>query len=76
MPNRMQLHWGSVRGFLQREWPELTDQDLEEIDGEYDRLLQKIREIYGGPDEITQEAALKDKLQRYLNRLEGASPAS
>ena len=70
VPNRMQRHWGPVKFLLQREWPLLTDVDLEEIDGEYDRLIHKIRELYGGPTEITQEAAIKGKIQGYLNDLE------
>ena len=70
MPNRMQSHWEEVRKILEREWPRLTPVDLEEIDGEYDRLIRKIRELYGGPDEITQEASIKGHLQRLLNQLE------
>lgn len=73
MPNRMQHHWENVRHFLKKEWPKLTDVDLEEIDGEYDRLIHKIKELYGGPEEIMQEAAVKGKIQRYLNDLETIS---
>lgn len=69
-PNRMQLHWGQVAPFLQREWPRLTDVDLEEIDGEYDRLISKIKDLYNGPIEIMQEAAIKGKIQSFLNDLE------
>jgi uncharacterized protein YjbJ (UPF0337 family) len=70
MPNRMQRHWENVRRFLKKEWPKLTDVDLEEIDGEYDRLIRKVKELYGGGEEIMQEAAIKGKIQRYLNELE------
>ena len=70
MPNRMQRHWENVQRFLKREWPELTDVDLEEIDGEYDRLIHKVKDLYGGGDEIQQEAVIKGKIQRYLNELE------
>ena len=69
-PNRMQLHWVEVQPFLKRIWPKLTDVDLEEIDGEFDRLIQKIKQLYGGPEEIMQEAPIKSKIQRYLNELE------
>lgn len=69
----MQSHWDETKPFLKREWPRLTDWDLEEIDGEYDRLIHKIKEVYGGPEEITQEAAIKSKLQRFLKSLERAS---
>ena len=70
MPNRMQLHWSEVRTFLKREWPRLAEVDLEEIDGEYDRLIAKLKDLYGGPVEIMQEAAVKGKIQGYLNDLE------
>lgn len=69
-PNRMQTDWDEVKKFLKQEWPRLTDVDLEEIDGEYDRLIRKIKEIYGGPDGITQEAAIKGKIKRFLNHRE------
>ncbi len=70
-PNRMQLHWDLMKAYLRREWPKLTDVDLEEIDGEYDRLIHKLKEIYRCGDEIQIEAGIKGKLQRYLNELEG-----
>lgn len=69
-PNRIQLYWASVKAFIQKEWPKITEVDLEDIDGEYDRLILKIKELYGGPDPITREAEVKGKLQRFLNHLE------
>ncbi len=45
--------------------------DLEEIDGEYDRLIHKVGELYGGGAEIQTEAGIKGKIQRFLNELEG-----
>ncbi len=71
MPNRMQVHWEQVKDFLKREWPDLVEADLVEIDGEYDRLINKLREIYRLGDEIQIEAAIKGKIQRFLNKLEG-----
>ena len=70
-PNRIQKHWDLVKTYLRREWPRLSDVDLEEIDGEYDRLIHKLRELYRSGDEIQIEAGIKGKLQRYLNQLEG-----
>ena len=66
----MQKHWSVARAYLKREWPKLTDVDFEEIDGEYDRLIHKIHELYGGGEEIQMEAAIKGKMQRFLNELE------
>ncbi len=72
-PNRMQKHWPAMADFLQREWPLLTQVDLEDIDGEYDRLIHKIRRIYGGGAEIQMEGKIKTKIQRKLNELEDLS---
>jgi uncharacterized protein YjbJ (UPF0337 family) len=69
-PNRMQRHWDIVKPYLKREWPKLTDVDLEQIDGEYDRLIGKVRELYRTGDEIQIEAGIKGRLQRFLNDLE------
>lgn len=68
-PNRLQTHWPAVQYFLKQEWPRLTDVDCEEIDGQYDRLIHKVKELYGG-DEIQIEGAIKTKLQGFLNSLE------
>lgn len=68
--NRMEKYWEAVVPFLKREWPKLTDVDVEEIDGEYDRLIHKIRELYDGSEEIMQEAKIKGKIQIFLNDLE------
>lgn len=67
-PNRLEEHWEEAKLFLRQEWPRLSEVDLEEIQGQYDRLIGKIRELYGGNAEIMQEAAIKGKLQRFFNR--------
>ncbi len=69
-PNRMQEHWETVRPFLQREWPRLTEADLDEVAGQYDRLIHKIKRLYHGGEEIMLEAAIKSKLQRFFNQVE------
>lgn len=70
-PNRLQTHWPLVQQFIQKQWPRINRFDLEQIDGEYDRLILKIKELYGGPAWITQEAGIKTRLQKFLNQLEG-----
>lgn len=70
-PNRLQTHWELVKEFVQKEWPRITDFDLQEIDGEYDRIVLKIKELYNGPAWITQEAGIKDRLQKFVNGLDG-----
>ena len=68
-PTRRQENWDEVKKFLKQEWPGLTEVDLEEIDGEYDRLIHKIKEIYRGPDEITQEASIKGKIKKWVDTI-------
>lgn len=67
-PNRLEQHWEEAKLFLRQEWPRLSEVDLEEIQGQYDRLIGKIRELYGGNVEIMQEAAIKGKLQLFFNK--------
>lgn len=68
-PNRLEQHWEEAKLFLRQEWPRLSEVDLEEIQGQYDRLIGKIRGLYCGNIEIIQEAVIKDKLQHFLNKI-------
>jgi len=47
--NRDQLKgkWRQVRGHVKKQWGKLTDDDLEQVEGDYDKLLGKIQERYG-----------------------------
>ena len=69
-PNRIEKNWDAVVPFLKRTWTKLTDVDIEEVDGRYDRLIDKIKDIYGGNIQIMQEAHIKQTLQTFLNDLE------
>ena len=39
--------WRELRGPIQGRWPDLTDGELDEIGGDYDRLVDKIQEKTG-----------------------------
>jgi uncharacterized protein YjbJ (UPF0337 family) len=39
--------WGQMKGELRKQWGNLTDDDLEQIGGEKDRLVGKLQERYG-----------------------------
>jgi len=45
--------WTQVKGSVRKQWGKLTDDDLDMIAGERERLVGKIQERYG----ITKEAA-------------------
>lgn len=39
--------WMQFKGELKRQWGQLTDDDLRQIEGNYDKFLGKIHERYG-----------------------------
>jgi uncharacterized protein YjbJ (UPF0337 family) len=39
--------WLQVRGNIQKQWGKLTNDDLDQVDGNLDVLLGKIQERYG-----------------------------
>lgn len=51
--NRIEGTWDQVRGFVQKTWGKLTDDDLQQIEGNRKLLSGKIQERYG----IAQEEA-------------------
>ena len=47
--NKDQFHgkWRQVRGTIRKEWGKLTDDEFDQVQGDYDRLIGKIQERYG-----------------------------
>lgn len=39
--------WSQVKGSVQKQWGALTDDDLDQIEGNREKLLGKIQEAYG-----------------------------
>lgn len=39
--------WTQFQGELKQRWDKFTDEDLEQIEGNYDTFLRKARERYG-----------------------------
>jgi uncharacterized protein YjbJ (UPF0337 family) len=39
--------WGQFKGELKRQWGKFTDDDLTQIEGNYDKFLGKVQERYG-----------------------------
>ena len=56
--------WKQLRGEIQRRWGKLTNDELDEINGSYDKLAGKLQECYG---------IAKDAVDRDLRELEKAS---
>ncbi|KMK75020.1 CsbD family protein [Alkalihalobacillus pseudalcaliphilus] len=48
--------WNQMKGEAKKKWGKLTDDDLQQVDGDKDKLIGKVQERYG----ITKEEAKKD----------------
>jgi uncharacterized protein YjbJ (UPF0337 family) len=59
--DQMEGKWKQMKGDVRTKWGKLTDQDLEQIAGQRDKLLGKIQERYG----IAREAAEKQADEWY-----------
>lgn len=54
--NTLKGKWKQVKGESQKQWGKLTNDDLEAIDGEKEKLVGKLQERYG----YAKEAAEKE----------------
>ena len=63
---QVQGHWKQFKTVLRAHWPELTDEDLNRVDGRRERLAELLREHYGcGTDEAERRIAEFEKDVRY-----------
>jgi hypothetical protein len=69
-PNRLEDNWEKIKPLLQQEWNQLSEADLDFIGDRFDRLVEVIRQRYGGRTEIIQEAAIRDRVNELLARVE------
>ncbi len=56
--------WKQLRGEVQRRWGKLTNDDLDQINGSYDKLTGKLQEHYGHT---------RDAVDREMKKLERAA---
>jgi uncharacterized protein YjbJ (UPF0337 family) len=57
-------NWRQFRGEIQKQWGKLTNDDLDVIEGEYDKLVGRIQERYGYARDRA-EAEVDEYLERY-----------
>jgi uncharacterized protein YjbJ (UPF0337 family) len=57
--------WRQLRGQIKRKWGQLTDDELDQIDGNYDILVGKIEEKYG---------TTRQQIEHELNALREEEP--
>ncbi len=39
--------WTEMKGDIKQKWGKLTDDDLQQIDGSYDKLVGRVQQAYG-----------------------------
>lgn len=54
--DRIEGQWKQLRGEVRKQWGKLTDDDLDQIAGERDKLVGKVQERYGQAREEAHEA--------------------
>jgi uncharacterized protein YjbJ (UPF0337 family) len=45
--DQMAGKWHQLKGSIKKEWGKLTDNDLDQVEGNYETLVGKIQEKYG-----------------------------
>lgn len=70
--NRFEEHWEQLVPLIKEHWNKLSAADFAYINFEFDRLVEVIRQRYGGRKEIIQEAAIRQKVADMLAKLESS----
>lgn len=58
--------WNQLKGEIQQEWGQLTNDELDQIQGSRDKLVGKIQEKYGRT-RMEAESEVNDFLNRHLD---------
>lgn len=66
--NEMEGNWKQFKGRAKEKWGELTDDDLDRIDGRRERLVGVLQERYGKSQEAASEEA-----EEFFDNLEEAA---
>lgn len=54
MEDMLKGRWKQIKGEIQKQWGKLTDDELDEIEGNREKLIGKIQEKYGYTKERAQ----------------------
>jgi uncharacterized protein YjbJ (UPF0337 family) len=63
--NFMEGKWKELRGNVKAWWGQLTDSDLDQIQGRYEQLIGKLQERYG----YTRQEA-ESEIQKFLKQVD------
>jgi uncharacterized protein YjbJ (UPF0337 family) len=72
-PDIFEGRWKQMRGELRSWWGRLTDDDLEQIGGQHDKLIGRLQECYGYSRERAQQE-VERRLREFHARPGAASP--
>lgn len=53
--------WNQLKGEAQKQWGKLTDDDLTEVEGDYNKLVGKVQERHGDN---------KEKVKEWIDKME------
>jgi uncharacterized protein YjbJ (UPF0337 family) len=59
--------WNQLKGEVKKKWGRLTDDDLMEVEGNYDKLIGKIQEKHGESEE---------NVKKWMDDLDESNPPS
>ena len=69
-PNRLETHWHELRPLLLKKWDRLTPSDLDYVDGEFDRLVELVKQRYDDPVITAKEANIRQVVLDLLAEVE------
>jgi hypothetical protein len=72
-PNRLETHWEEIKPLLLKKWDRLTESDLNDIDCEFDRLVQVVKQRYDEPVQTVKEAHIRQTVLDMLQQIEETS---
>lgn len=61
--------WKQLKGEAKKQWGKLTDDDLDVIDGEKDKLVGKLQERYGHTKEDAEKSTKPGDVPTAINSL-------
>lgn len=61
-------NWKQLKGKVKQQWGKLTDDDLTQIEGNYDVFLGKVQERYGEKRDATEK-----KVSKWMDSLDSKS---
>lgn len=64
--NQVEGNWNQFKGVVKEKWNDLTDDDLEQMEGRRDRIVGKIQERYG--ENQWKQADIERELESHRRR--------